>query len=82
MCGISADVKSLVGDVQFMHYLCKKTNTRVQLMQPSATATCASPSGTCIKERITQYIPCCTYKELQHLDEKLDTETFFAHAVR
>lgn len=34
-------------------------------------------------ERITQYIPCQTYRELQNLEEKLDSnERFMKHAVR
>ena len=81
MCATSADIKELAGEVRFMHYLCKKISNRVQTLQPSTD--CTSTPGTSIEnDRITQYIPCNTYKELQHLNEKLDMSPFFTRAVR
>ena len=81
MCGTSAEIKRLTGEVGFMHYLCKKISNHVH-SQGSSTSGPATPGTNFKKDRITQYIPCNTYNELQHLNEKLDSPPFFSRAVR
>lgn len=83
MLTTKSELKVLSGEVRFLHYLCKKTDNRLRKFQFNATES-LSPAGSNIvdKDRITQYIPCNTYKELQHLNEKLDVgSAFFSRAV-
>ena len=67
--------KELSSDVRHMHYLISRP------LRSDGSASDAMKSSK--EDRITDYIPCHTYKELQDLNMRLDLDTlFFIHAVR
>ena len=69
------EVKELSSDVRHMHYLISRP------LRSDGSASDAMKSSK--EDRITDYIPCHTYKELQDLNRRLDLDTlFFNHAVR
>ena len=68
----SDSVKELSSDVRHMHYLVTKSS-RIE------TGGLAAGSN---EDRITDFIPCHTYKELQELNRRLDVDKgFMDHSV-
>ena len=66
-------IKELSSDVRHMHYLVSKSTKR----ESSGSVSNSS------NDRITDFIPCHTYKELQELNRRLDVDkAFMEHSVR
>lgn len=72
MVSIDEKLKVVSGDVEHMHYLVSKGRDSVAGSQSEDSDKI---------DRITQYIPCATYKDYQTLNLKLEDKSFFHHCV-
>lgn len=72
MIGMDQKITTLQQDVQHCHFMLGKVARNEVISQEELEM-----------ERITQYIPCKTYRDLQLLDHKLEqNEAFCNHAVK